>query len=472
MSAPLILGTNSIKDVGYNVDNSAMFNRADGAYMDRTFSSAGNRDKWTYSLWIKKCKNGVEQRLLTTSDNATFDDNIRFNSDDSFNIICNNTTVLKTNRLFRDPSAWYHICVIWDSGNATSGDRCQLWVNGVRETSFSTESYPSQNQDSFINNNTRHYIGVTNVTANSHFFDGYLTEVVFQNDSAETPVDKFGSYDEDSGIWKPIDVSGLTFGTNGFYLDFEDSSALGNDVSGNNNDFSLTNFASTDQTTDTCTNNYCTMNPLDNYYASSTFSEGNLKITTGASNTTYNTSTFGLTQGKWYWEYKFTGTTQQYMTGIASKLSNATSDVLGYQHAEEYALNQSGSGIYSNSVTTNYGSGNLASGDIISVALDLDNNNLYFAKNGQWGSGSAWDQTFSSALAYSITDPASTTLGAYFVAVGEWNSSGTSEINMNFGNPPYSITSGNSDANGYGNFEYSVPANYYSLNVKNLAEYG
>ena len=188
----IILGTNSIKDTGYNVDNSSRFNRADGAYMDRTFSSAGNRDKWTYSLWVKKCKNGVEQRLLTTSDNSSFDDNIRFNSDDTFNIICNGATVLKTNRVFRDNSAFYHICVIWDSGNGTSGNRCQLFVNGIRETSFATESYPSQNQDSFINNNTRHYIGVTNVTANSHFLDGYLTEVVFQNDSADSPVDKFG----------------------------------------------------------------------------------------------------------------------------------------------------------------------------------------------------------------------------------------------------------------------------------------
>ena len=467
MSAPLILGTNSIKDVGYNVDNSAMFNRADGAYMDRTFSSAGNRDKWTYSLWIKKCKNGVEQRLLTTSDNATFDDNIRFNSDDSFNIICNNTTVLKTNRLFRDPSAWYHICVIWDSGNATSGDRCQLWVNGVRETSFSTESYPSQNQDSFINNNTRHYIGVTNVTANSHFFDGYLTEVVFQNDSAETPVDKFGSYDEDSGIWKPIDVSGLTFGTNGFYLDFEDSSALGNDVSGNNNDFTVNNLTSIDQTTDTCTNNYATLNPLDNYYYNSTFSDGNLKQTCNSANYSYNTSTFGVSQGKWYVEIKNSSSgTIRNEIGIIDRVSTGSTTQI-YGGVNGYGWFTNGNVNNNSSIIATYST--WTAGDIMGIALDLDNNKVYFAKNGTW-QNSADPSAGTNGI--SITDPASTLNGVYFIATGDYGGSDNSVNELNFGNPTFTISSGNSDANGYGNFEYSVPANYYSLNVKNLAEYG
>ena len=470
MSAPLILGTNSIKDVGYNVDNSAMFNRADGAYMDRTFSSAGNRDKWTYSLWVKKCKNGVEQRLLTTSDNATFDDNIRFNSDDSFNIICNNTTVLKTNRLFRDPSAWYHICVIWDSGNATSGDRCQLWINGVRETSFSTESYPSQNQDSFINNNTRHYIGVTNVTANSHFFDGYLTEVVFQNDSAETPVDKFGSYDEDSGIWKPIDVSGLTFGTNGFYLDFEDSSALGNDVSGNDNDFTVNNLTSIDQTTDTPTNNYPLINILQNYN-SQTISEGNTKFITTSNSAGHKQigTTFGVDTGKWYWEVKGAVTGNDAGVGISSEnVLNKPSNLTGSDghigdDPESWGYFSTTGNIVNNNSGSSYGDS--WNTEIIGVALDLDNSKLYFSKSGTWQNSGDPESGATGTGAISITSGL-----LYFPATSAYDNN--HGVLFNFGSPAFSITSGNSDGNGYGNFEYSVPSGYYALNTKNLAEYG
>ena len=473
---PLILGTNSIKDTGYDVANSAKWNRADGAYMDRTFSSAGNRDKWTYSLWVKKCKNGVEQRLLTTSDNATFDDNIRFNSDDTFNVICNNATVLTTNRKFRDPSAWYHICVIWDSGNSTSGDRCKLFVNGTRETSFSTESYPSQNQDSFINNNTRHYIGVTNVTANSHFFDGYLTEIVFQNDSADSPVDKFGEFDSDTPtIFKPIDVSDLTFGTNGFYLDFEDSSALGNDVSGNNNDFSLTNFSATDQSTDTCTNNFATMNNLVvNTSAESSFAEGNLQVSTTNSGAFGAVSTIGVSSGKWYWEVKPTQIQNKNAIGVTA--AGSTDAINNHRPGDgAFSVGIRSSGDVRKNGSSESGSwDSFTTSDIVGVALDLDNNKLYFSKNGTFMNSGDPTSGSTGTGAISLTDPASTTDGFYFFAFGDpGQGSGTANIaQFNFGSPPYSISSGNSDANGFGNFEYSVPSGYYALNTSNLNTYG
>jgi len=451
----IILGTNSIKDTGYDVANSARFNRADGAYMDRTFSSAGNRDKWTYSLWVKKCKNGVEQRLLTTSDNATFDDNIRFNSDDTLTVICNNSVVLKTNRVFRDNSAFYHICVIWDSGNGTSGDRCQLFVNGTRETSFSTASYPSQNQDSFINNNTRHYIGVTNVTANSHFLDGYLTEVVFQNDSADSPVDKFGSFDEDSGIWKPIDVSGLTFGTNGFYLDFEDSGALGNDAAGSNN-FTVNNLTAIDQSTDTCTNNFATLNPLIN--TNQTLSDGNTVLDFPQGNDAHMYSNIGFSAGKFYAEFKINSFTADRAHSLALYTDITTTGLY---------LNFCKTG--NANVITSFGSAvqtNLASfsaGDIIGMAVDADNGTVDFTKNG-------------SAYGSQVTGLSSNFGGKYlfFGFFGEGHGSLTRVFNAscNFGSPAFAISSGNTDGNGYGNFEYAVPSGYYSLCTANLAEFG
>ena len=472
----IILGTNSIKETGFDVANSARWNRADSAYMDRTFSSSGNRDKWTYSLWVKKCKNGVEQRLLTTSDNSSFDDNIRFESDDKIMIICNNTETLKTNRVFRDPSAWYHICVIWDSGNGTSGDRCQLWINGIRETSFGTESYPSQNQDSFINNNTRHYIGVTNVTANSHFLDGYLSEVVFQNDSADSPVDKFGSFDEDSGIFKPIDVSDLTFGTNGFYLDFEDSSALGNDVSGNNNDFSLTNFAATDQTTDTCTNNFATINPLDNYFAQATLSEGNTKVATNASAEAMSTSTFAMTKGRWYFEVDFisnSGSVSR-QCGITPTPSYQSSsfgkagDVTPHTHAYSDSGNlQTGDGSGGQTALATLSS--FTNGDIIGIYMDLEDMKSYWSKNGT---------LMNSGTGIDLTALASNGTGHYMFYVGD-NNTAAQTCEANFGNGFQSLSSAVTDDNGYGAFEYSpnitgdgTAKSFYSCCTKNLAEYG
>jgi hypothetical protein len=457
----LIIPANSASAAGgYVVDNSCRFNPSSSDYLSKTFGSAGDRDTWTFSCWVKKSKNGSEQRLLTTSDNSTFDDFIRFNSGDTFTVECNNATVLTTNRLFRDNSAFYHIIVVWNSGNATSGDRCRLYVNGTRETSFSTETYPSQNQDSFINNNTAHYIGVTNVTANSHHFNGYMSEINFIDGQALAPSD-FGEFDEDSGIWKPIAYEG-TYGTNGFYLDFEDSAALGDDVSGNGNDFTVNNLTAIDQTTDTPTNNFITMNPLDSYYSASTFSEGNLKIVSSSGNYSPDMGTIGLSAGKWYWEVKIDNTSTEDMVGITGnqRLSSgdSTSHLGGMLY--DFAYN-SYARFYNNNSFVSYGA-TFGTNDIIGVALDLDSgtNTIQFYKNGA-AQGSK-----------NITHVSSTENGFYHVSAGDFTSGASMTFSSNFGNPPYTISSGNTDGNGYGNFEYSVPSGYYALNTKNLAEYG
>ena len=463
----IIIPANTLASGGYAVDNSCRWNRADSPYMHQTFSGAGNRDKWTFSCWVKKCSNGVEQRLLTTSDNSSYDDNIRFNSDDTFNIICNGATVLKTNRLFRDNSAFYHICVIWDSGNGTAGNRCLLYVNGIRETSFGTESYPSADVDSHINNNTPHYIGVTNATADSHHLHGYLAEVVFQNDNADSPVDKFGEFDEDSGIWKPIKVSGLTFGTNGTYLDFKDSANLGNDASGGT-DWTEVNFAATDQATDTPTNSFCTMNPLSGLATSSqSFSEGNLIVTNSAGGMRQYNSSFASASGKWYAEVKVTSVGGD-APGVGiidpSKFdydSHIAASNSGYCYLYGGNKQYNGSGAsYGDSWTT---------GDIIGIAMDLTNSKLYFSKNGTWqDSGDPTSGATGTGSAYNIVS------GVFYTFGGSSNDTGTDPVySWNFGGcPSFAISSGNADGDGYGNFEYAVPSGYFALCTKNLAEYG
>jgi hypothetical protein len=299
-----------------------------------------------------------------------------------------------------------------------------------------------------------------------------MTEVCFIDGSQLDP-DQFGEFDEDSPtIWKPKDVSGLTFGTNGFYLDFEDSSALGNDVSGNNNDFTANNISATDQSTDTCTNNFCTMNPLDNYYASNTYSEGNIKFVTKASGGfAYGTSTIGLSSGKWYAEFDCIATTDSgayHQVGIvekpsASTTTSATANIGSTAYSWGYfALN----GKYRNNDSYSTYGDSWTTGDIIGVYLNLDDNELRFSKNGV---------IQNSGTAISITAPSSNGTGHYFITAGGMSTNASVTFEANFGNPFQSQSSSVSDANGYGAFEYSPTlsgVNYYSINTKNLAEFG
>ena len=467
---------------GYEVDNSLRFNDGDSAYLNRTQGTPTNADKFTLSVWVKRCG-------LTTSDYhyiASFDggsnprEHIRFNDTTDeltwyFRDSGGTATSLTTNRLFRDVSAWYHIVCSYDSTQSTSSNRQKIYVNGVQETSFSSSGYVAQNTDSNLNTNSNNIkIGALGVSSPSAgFFDGYMAEYVFIDGQSLDPT-SFGEFDSDSPtIWRPIDVSGLTFGTNGFYLDFEDSGNLGNDANGGT-DFTANNLAATDQSTDTCTNNFATMNPLDNSVSAGTFSEGNLKIAYSGSNGSGVplTSTFAVTQGKWYFEVKLTSTND---TGNAIGItdinahSNAAANRLGLS-TYSYAIDDSNGKIYNNNDSgTSYGS-SYAAGDIIGVYLDLDNNKLYFSENG----------TLGSSTGHSITDPASVTNGYYFFAIGLNSGSGASTFECNFGGTQtYSISSGVSDDNGYGNFEYSpnitgdgAAKKFYALNSKNLAEFG
>jgi hypothetical protein len=187
--------------------------------------------------------------------------------------------LLVTTPVYRDVSAWYHVVVAVDTTQATSSNRVKLYVNGVQVTSFDNEIYPSLNFDTAVNNTVAHYIG--DHPALGYYYDGYMAEVNLI-DGQQLDHTDFGEFDEDSGIWKPIAYTG-TYGTNGFFLEFKDSSALGDDTSGEGNDFTVNNLTSIDQTTDTPTNNFATMNPLNYTPSAITYTEGNLKLAFPAS---------------------------------------------------------------------------------------------------------------------------------------------------------------------------------------------
>ena len=281
---PLILPGNVASATAattYSIANSCRFNYADDPYLSFTPSSAMDTKKWTISFWIKKAditESTSGTRVIGFNDGSN-EDFVEFFYDPAYDVLKFDAGDgrLVTNRIFRDSAAWYHIVAVWDSANATAGNRMRLYVNGVEETSFATDTNPSLNDDAAIGGTgSPIWIGGDETSRN---IKGYLAEIAMCDGQAYAASD-FGEFDEDSPtIWKPKDISGLTFGTSGFWLDFEDSSALGNDVSGNNNDFAVTSgLLAVDQATDTPTNSFCTINPLDNYYAASTFSEGNLSL--------------------------------------------------------------------------------------------------------------------------------------------------------------------------------------------------
>jgi hypothetical protein len=462
---PLILGTNSIKDTGYDVANSLMF--SSDHYLTKSFSSAGNRQSWTWSAWIKRSKqyNGTNTNAnrqvwfggYTASNDTQW---LEFGTQGDIFYYTTPATSASGTRNMRDLSGWFHAVVIYNGSNI------KFYFNNVLDCTLSLSG------DRGINVGGTHTIGALASNQSSRRFEGYMTEVCFIDGSQLDP-DQFGEFDEDSPtIWKPKDVSGLTFGTNGFYLDFEDSSALGNDVSGNNNDFTANNISATDQSTDTCTNNFCTMNPLDNYYASNTYSEGNIKFVTKASGGfAYGTSTIGLSSGKWYAEFDCIATTDSgayHQVGIvekpsASTTTSATANIGSTAYSWGYfALN----GKYRNNNSYSTYGDSWTTGDIIGVYLNLDDNELRFSKNGV---------IQNSGTAISITAPSSNGTGHYFITAGGMSTNASVTFEANFGNPFQSQSSSVSDANGYGAFEYSPTlsgVNYYSINTKNLAEFG
>ena len=476
---PLILGTNSIKDTGFNVSNSLRFNDDDTAYMTSpTRGTATSQKKGTVSFWMKLSEIG-QVRMLGTYENGNNEFQVKLTNDSQLEIYQiaggSNNLSKKTNRVFRDPSAWMHIVIAIDCTlTAGSEDVVKLNVNGTRETSFAT------NTNNMPLNHSFHgfYQGLTqrigaDAGSTSHTYDGYFAEFVYI-DGQQLDADSFGEFDSDSpNIWKPIDVSGLTFGNNGYYLQFKESgtsqnsSGLGADTSGNDNHFAVTNLAATDQSTDTCTNNFCTLNPLS--FTEGTLSEGNLEIDQNGSAGRFCASTFQVTQGKWYYEAKIlnygsdprpslgVGRNEETYTGNAHQ--GASSIVYGLENAAVFKGNTS---VFDHNSSP-------SSGDIYGVAFDIDNLKIYFHKNGTYfNSGDPANGTGNVTTLVSGTD--------YSPITGALNTNSNSVRNndwqFNFGSPPYSVSSGNADANGYGNMEYSVPSGYYTLCTKNLAEYG
>ena len=214
---PLILGANSLAGGGYEVDNSCRFDGT-SSYLSKTPGSTSNRQKWTYSTWVKKSNiNGLNQKIFEGGVDGNTLTDVIFKTDESLRFYSEDAGITKinfvTNKLFRDVSAWYHIVIAVDTTQGTDTNRVKIYVNGVQETSFATATYPAVNYNTFVN-----YSSAANVIGRRSYygdfdFGGYLSETVLIDGTQLDPT-SFGEFDADSGIWKPISVSGLSFGTN------------------------------------------------------------------------------------------------------------------------------------------------------------------------------------------------------------------------------------------------------------------
>ena len=464
----------------FDVDNSCRFEFPSTSYMTKSSSSVANQTKFTISVWVKRSNNltysysGFNNDMQIIGQTTSSYCRLMFNSTGTLQFYGETRLDLKTNRKFKDFSAWYHIFIAVDTTQGTAANRVKMFINGVQETSLATATYPNQNDNiSFFKNSQNLVIGRSESSGGYDYLNAYLSEFVCLEGTAAAATD-FGEFDGDSGIWKPIESDqSANKGANGFFLDFKDSSNLGNDAYGGT-DFTESNITATDQATDTCTNNFATLNPADvmrsqgnNIYLPS-YSEGNLKMSATATNNYSAFSTIAVETGKWYWEMK-TPNGANGNLGSRIGLFYGNNKVHGgsyYNGANGYLVHQNGS-IYTNGASTAYMAAFTNNG-IITFALDKTNGLSYLGANGSWADGNGnTNQSFANAVAVetklSSTMPSGTTQ-PFFDIYGNTNQL------INFGSPPYAVSSGNADGNGFGNFEYAPPSGFLALCTKNLSE--
>ena len=380
----------------YEVEQSLRFNSADSTYLYRTPSSAGNQRTWTWSVWLKRGSLGTEQNLFTPQygGDGSNENQLQFLADDTFRIYDSGGSWLlfDTSQVFRDASAWFHLVIAVDTTQATSTDRFKLYINGVQVTVFDQSLYPVQDRQLGWNSAVRHDIGRYAQGA-TKYFNGYMAEFHMVDGTALDPT-SFGEFDE-NGVWRPIEVSGLTYGTNGFYLKFDPSATngIGHDHSGNGNNFTASGFTTsgtgTDVMDDTPTTNWCTLNPLE---TGLTLSNGNLEYTYTSANKSVR-GTVGMSSGKFRWEVKANGNNNSFDKYAGIIKANNSADNYD-KNANEVRFNADAWGvaniyggstavrpIHNNSFGTAFG-WTWTAGDVLGLYFDATNGTLKANQNG------------------------------------------------------------------------------------------
>jgi len=414
---------------GFEIENSLRLNDDDSAFLSFTPSSAGNRRTFTFSCWVKRGNLSSGEMYIFSAGHTDFNNfgGLEFLGNEILlqNYNSGTQVVARTgDALFRDVGSWYNIVWQFDSTQSTAADRTKLYVNGTQITAFDgSDSDLTLNYEGQFNDARQHTIGCRQAASQSAFFDGYITEINFIDGTALTP-SSFGETKEN--IWIPKDTSGLTFGTNGFRLQFKNSSVgsassstVGADTSGNDNHFASTNVATTDNMVDAPTDNFCVMNPIGHSDGATpgTLSEGNLVVDTGNAKTiTYGT--FAIpTSGKYYFEVT-AGTTNSTQLGLAVRRDGST--------FRSFAYRANGDSVTNTTVSASAPFASFTSGDVIGVAVDSDTPDVEFFKNG--------------SSQGSINIDFSLDSGDLFPFVTDTNASASCVVTFNFGATAFAQT--------------------------------
>ena len=439
------------------------------AYIHRTNGTATNELIWTLSMWVKQSDPDLGA-MLAGAAGATNTPEFSITGADVLQFwTASATAYLATTAKYQDPAAWRHIVIAVDTTQVSASDRIKMYVNG-EEPVLTTSTYPSASYNSELNKSGEVIeIGKTGPVA----LNGVLSHVHFI-DGIQYTASTFGETDATSGIWKIKTSPTVTYGNNGFFLKMEDRTNL--DLDSSPNAHTMTTSGTLVATYDTPSNNFATLNPLDNYYVNSTYSNGNTTITTPTSAYTWATTTLGVSTGKWYFEnYVSTGaSTTENMTGIAAGPSISSTEQLGGE-PDTYSY-YGGGQIWADGSAAVSAMPTYTAGDYIGCAFDLDNNKIYWHKNGTYiNSGDPSAGTGGQTIIAPDAQTFANRTGFYFAAVGDYSSTHGGVYNINMGNGYFgttAVTSTNADDAGIGSFEYDVPTGYYALCTKNIKVYG
>ena len=461
---------------GYDVEHSCKFEDDNNEWMYRDGPTAGNRRTFTLSMWVKytgmfNLPAAAEVYLFDQGDDTAFKIGSGFFQYE----FADGHVVRDVLTKLQDPNAWYHLMVAVDTTQGTAANRVKLYINGVQSETIDLDggAYPAQNEEGKWMNTTDMFVGTNDSGSNSgdgdYDFSGYMSEVVVLDGTAAAPTD-LGEFDEDSGIWKPIDASELTFGDEGFYLKFDDSSAMGTDSSGNSNTMTLNNISAADQAIDTCTNNFCTFNPLVLVHNNPVISDGGMRVTGGGGTFNQAFGSIGVSSGKWYFEVKVLDASDTGYFGLSThpalpdsissgQIMYNTSFIVGAASGIDYYHWSGGS----QTTDENTGWGNLANGNVLGFAIDLDASTRtckIFRNNSALSGNKANPFDLTANMQTGFLFPMYV---QYEQNLDVWRFGAYTE------NTPDSVAT---DANGYGNFEYAPPSGFYAICTKNLAEYG
>jgi len=430
-------------------------------YLTRTQGTGSSYDIWTLSMWVKRSGLGSLQGLMSTAGgwNTGGGMAIMFSDADVINIYnpsqgSTGGNYNQCTRKFRDTSAWYHLVFRADSTQGTQADRMKVYINGVQETSFNMGNLPTQGTDwNNVNRNGETLQIGRGGNGGSTFFDGIMTHVHFIDGIAYTP-SAFGETDTTTGEWKAKTSPSVTYGNNGFLI-LKDGNTI-TDQSSNSNDFTLGGGTLTNLK-DNPENTFATLNPLAGT-AIGSYTNGNNRVVGVSTSWTTAPSTLAVSSGKFYCEAKAQHTSL--MVGILDIDQMITNN---FQGTKSNGWGYEGTGTLWNNgnSTTSWGS-TYTTGDIIGIAMDLDNNKLYFSKNGTWQNSAN-----PSAGTGGISITADKT---YYFAMSPVDST-SSVIEANFGNGYFgttAVSSAGTNASDNGIFEYDVPTGYTALSTKGL----